>query len=577
MSFDLLIKSGTIVDGSGLPRYRADVGVKDGRIAEIGRIRAPADRTVDADGLVVAPGFIDGHTHMDAQVAWDPLGSCSCWHGVTSVVMGNCGFALAPCKPEDREWFARCLTAVEDIPTEAMMAGIDWTWETFPEYLANVERLPKGINYGMYIGHSALRMYAMGRRALDETATEDDLRRMEHAVAEAIRAGALGFSTSRATTHVTPDDTPVASRIAEWREIERLVAAMGALDAGIFQIGPDISGGEAQRACLMQLRKIALDTGRPIMFGMLATKQGIEPNPWDYQTRFMDETVALGGRMYGQATTRSINAVFSLKSYLPFDVLPGWKAIRSLPVAEQKRRLADPAVRRRLIAEEATMNPRDSMLHGGGAATTDPRKPDYDNLFPMLSVDWDDPSVGELARRQNRHPVEIILDLALDNEDRVFVQPIVNERPEDVLNLLKHPRTLATFSDSGAHVCQEMGSSLQTHLLSYWVRNKQQFTLEEAVRMLTFDNASAWELPDRGLVRPGYAADLVVFDEHRVKPQLPTVEQDLPGGARRLVQKADGIAATIVNGVVALENGEPTGASAGQVLKGRLAPRAAAP
>ncbi|HVH79651.1 MAG TPA: amidohydrolase family protein [Stellaceae bacterium] len=572
MALDLLVKNGTVIDGSGLPRYRADVGVKGGRIVEIGRIRAPAERVVDADGLIVAPGFIDGHTHMDAQVNWDPLGSCSCWHGVTSVVMGNCGFALAPCKPEDREWFARCLTAVEDIPTEAMMEGIDWTWETFPEYLATVERLPKGLNYGMYIGHSALRMYAMGaRRGLEEKATEDDLRRMEAAVTEALKAGALGFSTSRATTHVTPDETPVASRIGDWREIERLVGAMGDLDAGIFQIGPDISGGEAQKSCLEQLRKIALDTGRPIMFGMLATRQGIDPNPWDFQTRFMDETVALGGRMYGQATTRSINAVFSLKSYLPFDVLPAWKEIRSLPLAEQKARLRDPEIRARLAAAEATMKPRERTLQGGGAATTDPRKPDYDNLFPMLSVNWDDPSIGELSRRHNKHPVEVIIDLALENENRMFVQPIVNERPADVLNLLRHPRTLATFSDSGAHVCQEMGSSLQTHLLSYWVRNKQQFTLEEAVRMLTFDNASAWELPDRGLIRAGYAADLVVFDEATVKPQLPTVETDLPGGARRLVQKADGIAATIVNGVIAIQNGHETGYTGGQVLKGRLA------
>ncbi|HXC91022.1 MAG TPA: amidohydrolase family protein [Stellaceae bacterium] len=571
MSLDLLIKNGTVVDGSGLPRFRADVGVKGGRIVEIGRIRGAAERVIDADGLIVAPGFIDGHTHMDAQVAWDALGSCSCWHGVTSVVMGNCGFALAPCKPADREWYARCLTAVEDIPTEAMLAGIEWDWETFPEYLANVERLPKGLNYGMYIGHSALRMYAMGRRALDEAASEDDLRHMEHAVTEAIRAGALGFSTSRATTHVTPDDTPVASRIAEWTEIERLVGAMGALNCGIFQIGPDISGGEAQRACLARLRKIALDSGRPVMFGMLATRQGVDPNPWDYQTRFMDETVAAGGRMYGQATTRSINAVFSLRSYLPFDVLPTWRGIRALPLAEQKRRLADPEVRARLIAAEAAMKPRDRVLQGGGAATTDPRKPDYDNLFPMLSVDWDDPSVGELARRQNKHPVEVIIDLALENDNRMFVQPIVNERPGDVLNLLKHPRTLATFSDSGAHVCQEMGSSLQTHLLSYWVRNKQQFTLEEAVRMLTFDNASAWELPDRGLVRTGYAADVVVFDEATIKPRLPTVEEDLPGGARRLVQKADGIAATIVNGAVSVENGDATGCSPGIVLKSRLA------
>jgi N-acyl-D-aspartate/D-glutamate deacylase len=575
MALDLVIKNGTVVDGSGMARYRADVGVKSGRIVEIGRIRAPAQKIIDAEGLIVAPGFIDGHTHMDAQIAWDPYGSCSCFHGVTSVVMGNCGFALAPCKPADREWFARCLTAVEDIPTEAMLAGIDWNWETFPEYLANVERLPKAINYGMYIGHSALRMYAMGRRGLDATAGEDDLRLMAHLVAEALEAGALGFSTSRATTHETPDGTPVASRIAKWEEIDRLVGAMAARNAGIFQIGPDISGGEAQRVFLDRLRRVALESGRPVMLGTLATRQGIEPNPWDFQLRHIDETAAQGGRMFGQATTRSINAIFSLKSYLPFDVLPGWKAVRTLPLDEQKGRFADPETRAQLVAEEAVMKPRDRVLQGGGAATTDPRKPDYDNLYAMRDVDWDDPTVAELARRQNKHPVEAMLDLMLENDDQIFVQPIVNERPADVLGILKHPRTLATFSDSGAHVCQEMGSSLQTHLLHYWVRQKQQFTLEEAVRMLTFDNASAWELPDRGLVRTGYRADLVVFDEARVKPLLPKVEQDLPGGARRLVQKADGIAATVVNGTVALEAGEPTGNFAGEVLKGPLAVRPA--
>ncbi|MFI5031241.1 MAG: amidohydrolase family protein, partial [Reyranellales bacterium] len=434
MALDTVIRGGTVVDGSGKPRFSGDIGIKDGRIAEIGKVTTAAARTIDADGLIVSPGFIDGHTHMDAQVAWDPIGSCSCWHGVTSVVMGNCGFALAPCKPEEREWYARCLSAVEDIPTEAMAAGIDWTWETFPEYLATVERLPKAINYGMYIGHSALRMYVMGRRALSEKATEEDMTRMARAVQEALKVGALGFSSSRASTHLTPDDTPVASRLAEWEEIDRIIGAMAELDAGIFQIGPDISGGDAQKACLEQLRKIALDSGRPIMFGMLATKQGIDPNPWDFQTRFMDETVAAGGRMYGQATTRSINAVFSLRSYLPFDVLPGWKEIRALPLPEQKARLADPEVRRRLIAEEATMKPRDQILQGGGAATTDPRKPNYDNLFPMLSVDWNDPSIGELSRRHNRHPVDVILDLALENDNRMFVQPIVNESPADVLN-----------------------------------------------------------------------------------------------------------------------------------------------
>ena len=568
MGLDLLIRGGTIVDGSGSARYRGDVGIKDGRVVEIGRIRSAAERTLDADGLIVAPGFIDGHTHMDAQVAWDRIGSCSCWHGVTTVIMGNCGFALAPCPPAEREWFARCLTAVEDIPTEAMMAGIDWTWETFPEYLANVERLPKAINYGAYIGHSALRMYIMGKRALSERATEDDLTRMAAAVQEAIRAGAMGFSSSRATTHVTPDDTPVASRIADWTELDRLVGAMAELNAGVFQVGPDVSGGEAQRRFLARLKQLALETGRPVMFGTIASRQGDAPNPWTYQLDYLDECAAAGARMWGQTTTRSINAIFSLKSYLPFDVLPAWRELRRLPLAEQKRRLGDPGMRRQLIAEEAGMKPRDNVFQGGGAATTDPRKPDYTNLYAMKDVNWDDPTVAQLSAQQGKHPVDVMLDLALANDNQVFVQPLVNEDPAHVLGMLRHGRTLATFSDSGAHVCQEMGSSLQTHLLSYWVRARQAFTLEEAVRKLTFDNASAWDLNDRGLLRTGYRADVVVFDEQRVRPAMPTVETDLPGGARRLVQKAEGIAATVVNGQVTLENGEPTGRTPGVLLRG---------
>jgi N-acyl-D-amino-acid deacylase len=568
MALDLLIRGGTIVDGSGAARYRGDVGVRGGRIVEIGRIRSAAERTIDADGLIVSPGFIDGHTHMDAQVAWDRIGSCSCWHGVTTVVMGNCGFALAPCRPADREWFARCLTAVEDIPTEAMLAGIDWTWETFPEYLATVERLPKAINYGAYLGHSALRMYVMGRRALTEKASEDDLARMVALVKEAVRAGAMGFSSSRATTHVTPDDTPVASRIADWSELDRLVGALGELNAGVFQIGPDTSGGEAQRRFLARLKQVAVESGRPVMFGTISSRQGDKPNPWTYQLDYLDECAAAGARMWGQTTTRSINAIFSLKSYLPFDVLPAWRELRRLPLDEQKRRLADPATRGRLVADEARMKPRDDVFQGGGAATTDPRKPDYDNLFAMTGVDWNDPTIAQLAAQCGKHPVEAMIDLVLENDNQVFVQPLVNEDPEHVLGMLRHPRTLATFSDSGAHVCQEMGSSLQTHLLSYWVRARQAFTLEEAVRKLTFDNAAAWDLHDRGLVRAGYAADLVVFDEARVRPSMPSVETDLPGGARRLVQKAEGIATVVVNGRVTLEHGLATGAVPGKLLRG---------
>jgi N-acyl-D-aspartate/D-glutamate deacylase len=307
------------------------------------------------------------------------------------------------------------------------------------------------------------------------------------------------------------------------------------------------------------------------MFGLVGTRQGDDPVSWQTQAKVIKDVNEAGGRMFGQGTTRSINAIFSLKSYLPFDVLPEWQAVRSLPLEEQQRLLRDPARRRELIAAEQRMKPKDNKLQGGGAATTDPRKPDYGNLFVLKGVDWDDPTVEELSRERGTHPVETIIDLSLENPDQVYVWPVVNERPEDVLGMLTHDFTLATFSDSGAHAAQEMGSSLQTHFIHYWVNRRGAFTLEQAIRKMTHDNARAFELRGRGLVKEGYQADLVLLEADRVRPHLPRIENDLPGGARRLVQKADGIRATIVNGAVTLENGESTGNFSGQVLKGALA------
>lgn len=568
---DLLIKGGTVVDGSGAKRFASDVGISAGRIVSVGRIRDQARRVIDAHGLIVAPGFIDGHTHMDAQVMWDAPGTCSCYHGVTSVIMSNCGFTLAPCKPADREWYASCLSYVEDIPAAAMANGIDWTWETFPEYMAAVERRPKGLNYGMYVGHSALRMYVMGRRALTDEANEEEIRAIARLVQEALRAGAVGVSTSLTHTHLTPEGTPVASRQASWKEIEALFAAMTELGTGIFQVGQVLLTHKDNFAFLERLKKLALDYKRTVMFGLVGTKQGDDPVSWQTQVKVIKDVNDAGGRMFGQGGTRSINAIFSLKSYLPFDVLPEWQAVRSHPLEEQKRLLRDPVRRRQLVAAEAKMKPKDNKLQGGGAATTDPRKPDYGNLYVLKGVDWDDPTVEQLARERGTHPVETMIDLILENPDQVFVQPVVNEKPEDVLGMLTHDSTLATFSDSGAHSAQEMGSSLQTHFLHYWVNRRGAFTLEQAVRKMTHDNAQAFEIKDRGLLKEGYCADLVLFEADRVRPHVPRIETDLPGGARRLVQKADGIRATIVNGAVTLENGESTGNFAGQVLKGSLA------
>ena len=236
MSYDLVVKDGTVIDGSGQPGYRADIGIKNGKIWSIGRITEPAKQEIDAEGHVVSPGFIDGHTHMDAQIFWDHLGSCSCYHGVTSVVMGNCGFTIAPCKEADASYVFKNLERAEDISPEAMKAGINWSWETFPEFLDTLDRLPKGINYAGYIGHSAMRTYVMGERAFTEKADEDELKRMCEIAKEAVQAGAIGFSTSRTPNHVTPDDLPVASRVADWREVQAIVNAVGETGRGIFEI-----------------------------------------------------------------------------------------------------------------------------------------------------------------------------------------------------------------------------------------------------------------------------------------------------------------------------------------------------
>src|SRR4249920_1773991 len=351
MPYDLVVKNGTVIDGSGLPRYRADVGVRHGRIVSIGRIRERAREVIDADGQVVAPGFVDGHTHMDAQVFWDPLGTSSCYHGITTVVMGNCGFTLAPCAAADKHLVIRNLQRAEDLSPEAMEAGIDWQWTTFPEFLDCVDSLPKGINYAGYIGHSALRTYVMGERAFEQQASETDMKAMEHELRDAIRAGAIGFTTSRSPSHETPDDRPVASRVASWNEVRRLVGAMGDLNAGIMELAgegvdraPDDPGLHDYH---VRLRELAVESGRPITFGVFS-RRGV-PDVWRKYLALLDETAAAGGRMFAQVHSRSLSSLLSFRTQLPFDRLPVWKELRERPLAEQRERLRDPELRRRLV------------------------------------------------------------------------------------------------------------------------------------------------------------------------------------------------------------------------------------
>ncbi len=566
MLYDLVIRDGTVIDGSGLPRYRADVGIARGRIASIGRIRDAAKEVIDAYGHVVAPGFIDGHTHMDAQISWDPLGTCSCWHGVTSVVMGNCGFTLAPCREHEKHLVMWNLERAEDISAEAMQAGIDWTWETYPEYLDALEGLPKGINYSGYVGHSALRTYAMGERAFSEPATEDDMTVMRREVRDSIRAGAIGFTTSRVSAHLTPDGRPVASRIASWQEVRELVGVMGEMNAGIFEIANEMgSDPEREREYLGGLRDLAVETGRPVTWGMFGV--GNNPDFWRPYADLLEETAAAGGRMFAQVHSRALNVLLSFKTQLPFDRLPVWRELRALPLEEQQARLRDPATRQTLV--DAAGKPDPDQAFGLEA-----RPAEYDRLFALET--WEGPhrSIAEIARERHLDPVEAIIVLALEkNLDQFFLQPLANENQDDVLEMMRHPRSDVTFSDSGAHVSQIMDSSMQTHVLSHWVREKQAFSLEEAVRMLSFDVASNFGIADRGLLREGFAADVTIFDPERVAPLMPEVATDLPAGAKRLKQRAAGIAAAIVNGEVLLRNGEHTGALPGQLLRGSPARR----
>lgn len=567
MTYDIVIKNGMVIDGTGAERFKADVGIVDGIIKTIGTIDDDAKEIIDAEGQIVSPGFIDGHTHMDAQVNWDPLGTCSVWHGITTVVMGNCGFSLAPCAAKDKHFVVRNLERAEDIAGEAMEAGIDWTWETFPEYLDSIERLPKGINYSAYIGHSALRTYTMGERAFSEEATAEDLEAMKKELAASIKAGAMGFTTSRTRNHQTPDGDPVASRLASWDEVRELVGVMGDLGAGIFEIASEEVGRDPakQREYHERLKNLAVESGRPVTWGMFSTRRA--PEIWEPYMDLLNETAEAGGKMFAQVHSRALSVLMSFETRMPFDGFPVWKEMRQKPLAEQEAMLRDPEMRAKLVAAAHGENPDKRKVAG-----PEIRRMDYDAVFYLDKIQGPHQTINELAAERGLDPVDAMIEVALEkNLKAFFLQPLINENQDHVLEMMKHPRSVVTFSDSGAHVSQIMDSSLQTHVLSHWVREKGAFTLEEAINMLTGQVADAWEFNDRGLLKEGLAADVLVFDAERVAPLMPEVRNDLPAGARRLVQKADGISATIVNGVLLMRDGEHTGAYPGKLLRGPLA------
>jgi len=565
MTYDLAIRGGTIVDGLRTPRFHADVGIVDGRIVRVGRLTGSAKREINADGLVVTPGFIDAHTHMDAQIFWDPLGTCSSWHGVTTVVMGNCGFSLAPAGIEQRPLVVRNLERAEDISGAAMEAGIEWSWRDYASYLDTLDRLPKGINYAAYVGHSALRTWVMGERAFDDRANADDVADMAEELRRGLAAGAIGFSTSRSEEHLTADGRPVASTVADWDEVSYLVRAMGETGAGLFELAHEAAirseDADERHSYHARLRDLAVGSRVPFTFGLF--DRGDEAAEWQEELRLLDETAALGGLMHAQATTRDISVLYSFETALPYDNLPAWRQMRTKSLHEQEALLHDPAVRALLVA--AAESPE-------GYSTIGEKAPDYTRIRALQKTTGQGPTIDELARQQRRAPTEIVIDSALEVDlKRFFTKAMVNVDRGPVEEILRHPRSIMTFSDSGAHVSQIMDSSIQTHLLAEWVRERQAFTLEEAVNMMTLRPALAWGFRDRGCVREGMQADLNVLDPDTVQPELPRLVHDLPTGARRLVQKTAGLIWTIVGGEVLFESGEHSGALPGRLLRGPLA------
>ncbi len=558
MAYDLVIRNGTLIDGTGTAPRRADIAVRGDRIAAVGKIDEPATRVIDADGHLVTPGFVDIHTHLDAQIWWDPIASSSCWHGVTSVVMGNCGVSFAPCRTEDRDYLAHLMESVEDVAASSIAAGMPWKWETYGEYLRALDDLPKGINVGGLVGHCAVRYWAMGDESLaNEPANEAAIGRMREIVAEAIAGGALGFSTSRTILHRTPEGDPVPGTFATFDELMGISRALGELGRGVVEAAPGIDRGtpaDLERE-VHWMTEVSLATGRPVTFGLAQSRT--HPDVYAQMLERIAASNARGARILAQSTTRGIGVLFGFVNRTPFDRAPSWRALRSLSLEEKLAKLRDESYRAAMVRE----------------ALEDPPPIDFAQIFllPSGEARYDHGREDSLAAHAGRLGVsapEAFIRLSLEHQGRaLFNYPFLNPNFDAVQVLLDDPNVVIGLSDSGAHCGQIMDASLPTYFLKYWVQERGHFTIEQAIRKLTSETAELYGIRDRGVVREGAFADLNVIDFEGLRLPPPTFVHDLPGGSGRYVQQSAGYAYTIVNGQVLMEGLEETGARAGRVLR----------
>lgn len=449
----------------------------------------------------------------------------SCWQGVSSVVMGNCGFTLAPVHKGLEDMVVQDLERAKDIPDEAMEAGIKWHWETYPEYLDKLEALPKALNCAVNIGHSAVRTYVMGERALSDTATAAEVGQMRDLVREALRVGAIGFTTTRIRHHVRTDNRPIDSRLADWAELEGIVSVLGEEGQGIFEVATEDATrvpGEEGRAAFRRYAELSARHGVPVAMGMPVISEDDERSVLD-QLKILDEVNADGGRFLVLSHSKGFNIMLSFETQTPFDHLPVWRELRSRPLPEQAEMLRDPALRARLI--EAADAAKEEDILGASARTAD-----FDLIRVYDREEWPLRTVAELARARNQHPVEVMIDIALDRDLKLWFVQFLYKDTELLLDVLKHPMSLCTFGDAGAHVGQVADFNMAVQFLSYWVKERKAFTLEKGVQMITEAPARAWGFHDRGVLREGLAADINVIDFARLQSKLPELVRDLPGG-----------------------------------------------
>jgi N-acyl-D-aspartate/D-glutamate deacylase len=558
MAYDLLIRNGRIVDGSGMPAFRGDIGIKDGKIAEIGKLSGPATRTIDAGGRVVAPGFIDNHCHYDAQVTWDPLCSFSCDHGATSVIFGNCSLSLAPVRKGSERRLSEFLSYVEAIPME-VLDTLEFTWETFPDYLDQMDH-HLGVNVGNLIGHTAVRYYVMGDDCQKRSATDDEIRQMQGLVRDGMTAGALGLSVSRNQGHYDPQGVHIPALWADEKEIFALGDVLREMGTGLIQSGGG-NGAEVKNALMSRLSEA---TGRTVVYNNLSQSMR-RPGEWQKQMAQIDATTAKGIRAYPMCTPNRITDYFTMRNTQEFRGLPTWHPILIAPDEEKLRAYSDPEIRKKLHAEAVEF--KVDTPPPGICRTWWDYMEVQTAVLPKNKV-FEGKTVGQIAQMQGKGIIDAFLDLVVEeNLDTEFLHGEINVDEAAMAQILTYPNAIIGLSDGGAHVQFQSGFGFSTRLLSEWVREKKVMSLEQAVRRLTFDSASIFGLYDRGLLRPGMAADIVIFDPDTVKPLPLEVLHDFPTGAKRIKEPAQGIMATVVNGQVLMEDGQHTGALPGRVLR----------